>query len=1267
MAHTQFCPRCGLPLADGVAEGLCRRCLLEAGLDDTLTTQHRATPPPGIAPAALPDFAPYRTVGVLGEGGMGIVYLAEQHEPVRRRVALKVLKSGDAGSQVLARFASESQALALMDHPSIARIYDAGTTASGRPYFAMEYVPGVPITDYCDRNLLGFPQRLALFQQVCQAVHHAHQKGVIHRDLKPSNVLVMLQDGIPVPKVIDFGVAKAVNQRLTEKTLFTEIGMLIGTPEYMSPEQADLTGLDIDSATDVYSLGVLLYELLVGALPFDSKSLRRAGYAEIQRVIRETEPPKPSTRLSTMGEVAQEVARHRRCDVRTMARLLRGELEWITMKALEKDRTRRYASASEFAADIARHLASEPVLAGAPDLGYRVLKWIRRYKGLVAAASAVALTLLAGGVISFVLYVKESREHQRAESESYTANLMAADTALHSGHVSDARSRLAEVAPDLRGWEWRYLMARTDESTATFYARVGSHTTDLGLSEDGSRVFCFSRSFLRAWDLSTKRLVVDLPAFGRFLASGEHGTTALIMPNAEPGDEPSPEGVVLRLYNVGTQKVVSEFRGMPGFPQNAAVSDDGGLVAAASVISHKTSTAPASSPKSSIFIWNARDGRLLMQFEGLEDLVICLRFSPNAKRLAIAGDHAIQIWDIPDRKSTSILKPGGRSISFSRDGGLLASGGVDGKVQVWNPASGVLLRSWQAGTAISALALSPDDSMLATCSGEIIRLWNLESAELRESFNGGHETLKVVFHPSAPKLYTSGAGVTKEWDLNHPTAIEQEAPPLKVVFSPDGKFFATGSLDGRVRIYDGWSSRLIRSWVAGGDPVWAVAISPDSQLVASGNASLAALNGLASTANGDKAVRLWSASSGALVRTLSSHTEDVWSIAFSPDGGTIASSSGDQTIRVWDLNSAAAPAVIATSSPITQVAFAQDGRTLLGLHRWGKSIALWNPSTRQELGILNANTPADTLWDRSMALSKDGKVVIGPADSGHALAIWDLSTRHLQQILPVFRAGLGISSIAISPNGDRAVLGNLSTGNISIWDLRGGKLLVTLGAHGYGDVIGSFAWSPDGTRLLSSGSDRNIRVWDSRSAYNNDAELLLDKLFERDLLAAEVIEDLEADTGLSPDLRRTAVQLAVQRGNAPVDDLIEAAWNTGVLSNRPGREYTRALRRAKVAVQVSPWLGRSHMALGLLEYRMEDFAGALLSAQRAMQISKTAAPEARAIRAMAYFRIHNSASGRSEVVLARKLVNESGFKGNSKLLDEAEALIGHQTSAARRN
>ena len=291
---------------------------------------------------------PYRIREILGEGGMGTVYLAEQTEPVKRRVALKIIKLGMDTREVIARFESERQALALMNHPNVAGVLDAGATEQGRPYFVMEYVPGEPITAYCDKHQLSLPERLNLFMQVCRAIQHAHQKGIIHRDIKPSNVLVMYLDGKPVPKVIDFGVAKATNQRLTEKTVFTEQGLLIGTPAYMSPEQAEMTTLDIDTRTDVYSLGVLLYELLTGTLPFDPKSLRAAGFAAMQRIIREVEPSKPSTKLSNLLAGDDQSGSHapekRRLDARTLVRRLRGDLDWITMKALEKGCTRRYVS-----------------------------------------------------------------------------------------------------------------------------------------------------------------------------------------------------------------------------------------------------------------------------------------------------------------------------------------------------------------------------------------------------------------------------------------------------------------------------------------------------------------------------------------------------------------------------------------------------------------------------------------------------------------------------------------------------------------------------------------------------------------------------------------------------------------------------------------------------------------------------------------------------------------------------------------------------------
>jgi hypothetical protein len=334
---------------------------------------------------------------------MGDVYLAQQEHPFRRRVALKVIKLGMETREVIARFEAERQALALMDHACIAQVYDAGVTAEGRPYFAMEYVAGIPITDYCDTHRLSLETRLELFLQVCGAIQHAHQKGVIHRDVKPSNVLVTIQDGKPLPKVIDFGVAKATHQRLTERTVFTQRGVLIGTPAYMSPEQAEMSGLTVDSTTDIYSLGVLLYELLIGAPPFDPELLRRAGYAEIQRIIRQQEPLRPSARLSSLHAGATEVALLRKTQLRALVRELKGDLDWITLKAMEKDRTRRYASASEFAADITRHLKTQPVMARPPSWRYRAGKFVRKYK---APLIAVAITVATSSVLSTALLTR---------------------------------------------------------------------------------------------------------------------------------------------------------------------------------------------------------------------------------------------------------------------------------------------------------------------------------------------------------------------------------------------------------------------------------------------------------------------------------------------------------------------------------------------------------------------------------------------------------------------------------------------------------------------------------------------------------------------------------------------------------------------------------------------------------------------------------------------------------------------------------------------
>ncbi|MBK8975496.1 MAG: serine/threonine protein kinase [Planctomycetes bacterium] len=404
----------------------------------------------------------YELLQQIGEGGFGTVWMAEQEEPVVRKVALKVLKAGMDTAQVVGRFEAERQALAMMDHPNIAKVFDGGATPQGRPYFVMELVNGIPITRYCDEAGLTPPQRLELFMPVCQAVQHAHQKGVIHRDLKPSNVLVTLHDGRPVPKVIDFGIAKATQGRLTDRTVFTGFQQMLGTPEYMAPEQAELSGLDVDTRADIYSLGVLLYELLTGTRPFELKTLLQVGYAEIVRTIKEVDPPKPSTRISTMGDQVLDVARQRSVNPRALGTLMRGDLDWIVMKALEKERSRRYQTATALGDDVLRHLHHEPVLAGPPSRWYRWRKYVRRHRIGVAAGSAIGLALLGGGSAAGWGYLEASERARQAR---------AAEDKAAGERAAAVQARADEQAQRQR--------AEEREAAATREATKSQHLVDL--------------------------------------------------------------------------------------------------------------------------------------------------------------------------------------------------------------------------------------------------------------------------------------------------------------------------------------------------------------------------------------------------------------------------------------------------------------------------------------------------------------------------------------------------------------------------------------------------------------------------------------------------------------------------------------------------------------------------------------------------------------------------------------------------------------------
>ena len=593
-----------------------------------------------------------------------------------RRVALKIIKAGMDSKEVVARFEAERQALALMDHPNIARVLDAGTTSEGRPYFVMELVKGVPITRYCDDEHLSTRERLELCLPICQAIQHAHQKGIIHRDIKPSNVLVAQYDDEAVPKIIDFGLAKAISHRLTEKTLFTQYGQIVGTIDYMSPEQARFNQLDVDTRTDIYSMGVLLYELLTGETPFDKKRLRAAAFEELLRIIREEEPPVPSLRLSG-SDTLPTIAANRHTEPKKLSHVIRGELDWIVMKALEKDRRRRYETASGLRMDLQRYLDDEPVLAGPPSASYRLRKLFRRHKLAAAAAGLVIVAMLSltWATVTILKNQVIEDQHKRLVRQDYAHSIVLAQRAWLDSNVGRTVQILDDCPEELRGWEWHYLsrMCHTELLTLRRHTQA---VQDVCFSPRGERIASGAEDgTVRIWDSATGEQLMQFDEHTGEVYGLDFSPDGNYLISAGGEMVESTKSGQLYVWDAQTGERLHKLEGHSGIVADAAFSQVGGLMASACY-------------DNTIRVWDATSFELLFPLNGHAQSVMSVAFSEDGTRLASAdGTHdytevgklpgVIKLWNLETQEVihtfTGHTEPL-LCVAFSSDGTTLASG-----------------------------------------------------------------------------------------------------------------------------------------------------------------------------------------------------------------------------------------------------------------------------------------------------------------------------------------------------------------------------------------------------------------------------------------------------------------------------------------------------------------------------------------------------------------------------------------------------------------
>jgi WD40 repeat protein/serine/threonine protein kinase len=1045
------------------AEGATREEISARSIDPASLPSPQ-TEAPGHAEGVGTHIGPYKLLQLLGEGGMGAVYMAEQEEPVKRRVAVKIIKAGMDSQRIIARFEQERQALALMDHPNIAKVLDAGQTppahggGSQRPYFVMELVKGIPITKYCDQEHLTPKERLDLFIPVCHAVQHAHQKGIIHRDIKPSNVLIALYDGKPVPKVIDFGVAKATAQKLTERTMFTEVGQIVGTLEYMAPEQAELNNLDIDTRADIYSLGVLLYELLTGSPPFTAKQLRSVAFTEMLRMIRESEPPKPSTKLSSSEELPSIAAR-RKLEPANLTRLVRGDLDWIVMKCLEKHRGRRYASANGLGMDIQRYLSDEPVEACPPSAVYRLRKFIRRNQAAALTAAVVTLALILGTMVATWQAIRATRaeaeavtaegqakderdrammaeQHAVAEKNRADANAEELRVNLYSAHMNLASAawdnanvgRVLELLEpyqkppdgqsDLRGWEWHYLWRLSHDTLLT----LRGHTFGVNcvaVSPDGKLLASGSGDkTVRIWDAANGQEIRILTGHTDNVTCVAFSPDSKRLASAGGGWEGGKPGEV-KVWEVANGQEAVSYKGHTHWVQSVTFSPDGKWLA--------SSSGSGTVSRAEIKIWDSATGKDILTLKGHTGEIASVAFGPDGKELASASwDYTLRVWDtVSGKEKLKLSVPTNlTSVLFSPDGKRLFSAGVPGDVKVWDADKGKEILTFQAGReGLRCLTCSSDGKRLATASSDgTVKVWDAES---------GREQLDFKGHTS----WVSG-----------------------VAFTPNGQRLVSGGADQTVKVWDATARQDVAIWPRGGR---ALAFSPDSKRHA--------------TSAGVGGIVIWDPTSGQIIRTLRCQNPNILSLAFSPDGKRIATMENDGVVRVWEavggremLNFKAytARGVCVTFSP-DGMRVATTGMDNLKREPVEPAVRIWDAATGQRLLVLKGPVSAVD----EVSFSPSGKQVAAASAEGK-VRIWDAATG------AEVRAVEGHACVSFSADGRWLATGS-ADGPVRIWDAAGGQLVLAL--KGHRGFVRSLAFTADSKRLVSAGNDGTLRLWDTWS------------------------------------------------------------------------------------------------------------------------------------------------------------------------------------------